>query len=382
MENRNRLTSIGTALTAASVGLGLAREAKSRWDEKTLYYARVSEKSYVYPELMKWLNAETRTKRIKFVSTYHFLARHYDGNGNSNIILNGHSLQVSIEKPDVSNGMVYDAEYGETAFTTNVVFTGRSASAIDALETKLQELSEKRRQEAKSISLYTVSSYGWSEQNPTPRKMDSVFLPDGMKEGLIEDFDTFFKSERKFETIGLPWHRGYLFYGPPGNGKSSLAAALASHFKMNLYNMPLSAVKNDSALTDCIGGIQKNSILLLEDIDIFSKSMKREQADTGPTLAGLLNALDGVATPHGLVTIMTTNHIDVLDPALIRPGRIDKRVELKYPDNIQIEKMFDYVYGEPLRVEARDFTSMAELAEVFKKNCFDAEAARLEIKKG
>lgn len=382
MEKKGKIASLGTALTAASVGLGLAREAKGRFDERTLYYATVSEKSYVYPELMMWLNRETRTKRVKFVSTYQFLARHYDGNGLSDIELNGHRLKVSIEKPDMTNGISYDPEYGESAFSSNVVFTARSSAAIDALEKKLEELTAKRKQEAKSISLYGLSSYGWNEQNPSPRSIDSVFLPAGVKEDLMEDFESFFRSEKRFETIGLPWHRGYLFFGPPGNGKSSMAAALASHYKMNLYNMPLSAVKNDSSLADNISNIQKNSILLLEDIDIFSKSMKREQADSGPTLAGLLNALDGVATPHGLVTIMTTNHVDMLDPALVRPGRIDKRLELRYPDNGQIESMFSYVYDEPLRVEPREFTSMAALAEVFKKNCFDAEAARLEIKKG
>lgn len=380
MEKKSKIATVATTLSAASVGLGLARDAKSRWDDKRLYTATVSETSYVYPELMIWLNEATRTKRVKFVSTRTFLSRHYDGNGLSSVHINGHDFKVTIEKPDLSKGMSYDSDYGESAFSANVIFTTTHAGGIDALEEKLSELTEKRKLESKSISLYTMASYGWEEQNPSPRSIDSVFLPPGVKEDLMEDFEYFFKAEHRFETIGLPWHRGYLFHGPPGNGKSSMAAALASHFKLNLYNMPLSTIKDDRSLAESIGRVQKNSILLLEDIDIFSKTMKREQSETGPTLAGLLNALDGVATPHGLVTIMTTNHPQNLDPALVRPGRIDKRLELKYPEKTQIEDMFAYVYEEPLMVEPREFKSMAALSEVFKRNCFDAEAARLEIK--
>jgi ATP-dependent 26S proteasome regulatory subunit len=95
----------------------------------------------------------------------------------------------------------------------------------------------------------------------------------------------------------------------------------------------------------------------------------------------LLNALDGVATPHGLLTFMTTNNLDTLDDALIRRGRIDKRLELKPPVRYQVEQMFNYVYSEPLGVEPKQFNSMADLSDVFKRFTTDAESARMEIKK-
>lgn len=354
------------------------RDAKTKYDDKTLYSASIAGNSYVYPLLMMWLNTKTKTKKVRFISTYAALAKHYDGNGVSTVNIDGHELKFTVEKPDISK--VVSEDYSDSPFVSNIVFTCRSVKGIDALENKLEELTAQRKQEAKSVSLYSLASYGWEENKATTRDINSVFLPEGIKEGLVNDLENFFSSEDRFKAIGLPWHRGYLFHGPAGNGKTSLCSALANSFKLNLYNLPLSAVKNDTHLVETVSRVGRNSILLLEDIDIFSKTMNREQADTGPTLAGLLNALDGVGTPHGLITIMTTNNVESLDPALIRPGRIDRRVELTYPDNEQILSMFKYVYGESLGFQPREFGSMAALAEVFKSNCYDAEAARLEIK--
>jgi chaperone BCS1 len=108
--------------------------------------------------------------------------------------------------------------------------------------------------------------------------------------------------------------------------------------------------------------------------------MSRDGEPGAPTLAGLLNALDGVNTPHGLITIINTNYFEKLDPALVRPGRVDYRLELKKPVQSQVEDMFYRVFEEPLGLEARPFESMAQVAEVFKRSLDDPEAVRIELK--
>jgi chaperone BCS1 len=94
---------------------------------------------------------------------------------------------------------------------------------------------------------------------------------------------------------------------------------------------------NDRTLKGAVNDVPQNSILLFEDIDCMRTGKRREakaegrdgstersHADaTGVTLSGLLNVLDGFHAPSGVVFVMTTNHVEALDPALLRPGRID-----------------------------------------------------------
>jgi chaperone BCS1 len=92
------------------------------------------------------------------------------------------------------------------------------------------------------------------------------------------------------------------------------------------------------------------SILLLEDADAAFN--KREQSSekgfvSGVTFSGLLNALDGVAAAEERLIFMTTNHIDRLDPALIRPGRVDVKVLLDWPTTSQIRDLFVKFYDRP-----------------------------------
>lgn len=372
-----RISTAVSVLTGVSIAINLFREGKSHWDDWTLYSATINSKSFVYPILMEWLNQETHSKKIKFVSEYAGVKKFYDGSGRTNVSIKGHTLSAKLNQPETNERL---DERVDKLFSNDLIFTSRDKSGIEALYEFLQELTEKRKRQERDIYLFNQTSYGWDGKNLPFRNLDSIFLNPGVKEDLIEDLNSFINSEDRYLNIGIPWHRGYLFYGAPGNGKSSLAAAIAHRYRLNLYNLPLSGVKDDKALAESISKIQDNSILLLEDIDIFSKSMAREQPESGPTLAGLLNTLDGVSTPHGLITFMTTNYIGNLDPALIRPGRIDKRLELFAPSQYQIENMFLYVYNEPLNVKSREFENMAALSNVFKKYPDDAEAARLEIK--
>lgn len=159
------------------------------------------------------------------------------------------------------------------------------------------------------------------------RDLASVILPGTTATDLAADADTFFASEALYARLGMPWHRGYLFHGPPGTGKTSYVHALATHLQRDIRSLSLTGVENDSDLHEIIDEIRGHCILLIEDIDISHSSRERDDTSEGVTLAGVLNTLDGVTTPHGLLTIITTNNRDSLDPALLRAGRIDKTVE-------------------------------------------------------
>lgn len=377
MNKKVKIATVASALSTANLAMSIGRDLREKWEQKFLYRATVSEDSYVFPYLMVWLNDRTKTRSVTFNATRGKIERYFNASGVSKINLDGHQISVCLSEPRLDKDSWLDDGAG---LKKNVCFTSRTAAGIDAIEALLQELFEIRKKNETSIHLYTIGKYGWEGKAMPVRNIDSIFLPQGVKEDLLADVEGFFSNEEQFAKIGAPWHRGYLFHGPPGNGKSSMCAAIANHYKMNVYSLPLSSVKDDKALVEAINGVASRSMLLLEDIDVFSKAVGRTSDGTGPTLAGLLNALDGVATPHGLMTFMTTNHVENLDPALVRNGRIDKRVELLSPDTYQINSMFEYVFEEPLNVKPKAFESMAALAEVFKRNCTDPESARMEIK--
>ena len=160
------------------------------------------------------------------------------------------------------------------------------------------------------------------------RPLASVVCEDDRITHLAADMRRFFEAEAWYAERGVPWRRGYLLHGPPGTGKSSVIRALASDLERDIATIALGAAKlTDDDLRDGMASAPDGAIIALEDIDAAFQG--REGTGTSElTFSGLLNAIDGVAAQEGRALVMTTNHPERLDPALIRPGRIDLRVEL------------------------------------------------------
>lgn len=140
-------------------------------------------------------------------------------------------------------------------------------------------------------------------------------------------------SEEWFANRGIPFRRGYLLYGIPGTGKSTTVHALASELNLPIYILMLSLNLDDSSLADMMRYLPSHCVLLLEDLDVAFKSRvdngnERKENESSVTLSGLLNAIDGLAAPEGRLLFATTNHVEKLDPALIRPVSVFKSVEI------------------------------------------------------
>ncbi|WP_425615961.1 AAA family ATPase [Anatilimnocola sp. NA78] len=193
------------------------------------------------------------------------------------------------------------------------------------------------------LTVYRNQCMSWGEQlQRCPRSADSVVLPTGVMENLIADSRRFLENRNWYLERGIPYRRGYLLYGPPGTGKSSTVVAIASALKMDIAILNLAGSSlDDSELAEILCELPVNALLLIEDIDcVFVQREATEDKHNKVTFSGLLNALDGVAAGEGRLLFATTNHRERLDAALIRPGRIDRQLEIGYANRDQIGRMF------------------------------------------
>ncbi|WVZ62260.1 LOW QUALITY PROTEIN: hypothetical protein U9M48_012026 [Paspalum notatum var. saurae] len=176
-----------------------------------------------------------------------------------------------------------------------------------------------------------------------PTTFDTLAMDPAKKKAIMDDLDEFRNSRDFYRRTGKPWKRGYLLYGPPGTGKSTMIAAMANYLNYDIYDVELTVVRNNNGLRRLLIETTTKSIIVIEDIDCSldltgARAMRPapptstayERSDV--TLSGLLNFIDGLWSACGgeRVVVFTTNHIDKLDPALIRRGRMDMRIEMSY----------------------------------------------------
>ncbi|CAO2820883.1 unnamed protein product [Amaranthus hypochondriacus] len=229
--------------------------------------------------------------------------------------------------------------------------------------------------------LYTNNGVQWSHVVfEHPATFQTLAMDPIKKDQIIEDLITFSKGEDFYARIGRAWKRGYLLYGPPGTGKSTMIAAMANLLNYDIYDLELTAVKDNTELRRLLIETSSKSIIVIEDIDcsrdltgqrkkkkeekveeniadeqkkIAMSMMGREEQDMSQskvTLSGLLNFIDGLWSACGgeRLIVFTTNHVEKLDSALIRRGRMDKHVELSYCE-FEAFKILAYNY---LRIES------------------------------
>lgn len=237
---------------------------------------------------------------------------------------------------------------------------------LDNLLEKMQKAALQK--EFDRIKIYEgmkVEDYKWvSFQSHHRRPLSTVVLDPESKINRQMDIEDFLLPEtrRWYREHSIPYRRGYLFHGPPGTGKSSLCFAFASVFSLDVYTLSLNGNIGESGLSILFKDLPNRCILLWEDIDTTGVQKRRgglnekqtRSADddentnskTGPiSLSALLNVLDGVGAREGCILIMTTNHKDKLDHALLRPGRVDMEITFNYANMSVCQDIFLAFYA-------------------------------------
>lgn len=189
---------------------------------------------------------------------------------------------------------------------------------------------------------------------------DDVAGADEAKEELQEVVE-FLKNPRKFNELGARIPKGVLLYGPPGTGKTLLARAVAGEAGVPFFSISGSDFVEmfvgvgASRVRDLFDQAKKNApcIVFIDEIDAVGRQRgaglggghdEREQ-----TLNQLLVEMDGFSPNEGIIIIAATNRPDILDPALLRPGRFDRQIVVDVPDIKGREEILKvHVRGKPL----------------------------------
>ncbi|KAI9821403.1 MAG: hypothetical protein M1832_003410 [Thelocarpon impressellum] len=210
------------------------------------------------------------------------------------------------------------------------------------------------RQVQGKTTVFTSWATEWRPfgQPEDKRPLDSVILDRGVKERILADVHQFLESGKWYLERGVPYRRGYLLHGPPGSGKSSFIQALAGELDYNIALVNLSERGlTDDRLKHILSVLPPRTLALLEDVDAaFTKDRRKVDGDgyagANVSFSGLLNALDGVASGRERVIFLTTNHVDRLNEALVRPGRVDVTVRLGEVTRWQAGGLWDRFYGD------------------------------------
>uniref|UniRef100_A0A8B9W382 BCS1 homolog, ubiquinol-cytochrome c reductase complex chaperone n=1 Tax=Bos mutus grunniens TaxID=30521 RepID=A0A8B9W382_BOSMU len=325
------LVGVGTALALARKGAQLGLVAFRRHYMITL---EVPARDRSYAWLLSWLTRHsTRTQHLSVETTY---LQHESGRistkfefvpspGNHFIWYQGKWIRVErsreMQMIDLQTGTPWESVTFTALGTDRKVFFN---ILEEARELALQQ------EEGKTV-MYTAVGSEWRPFGYPRRRrpLNSVVLEQGLTERIVRDIREFIDNPK--------WY---------------IDRALAGELQHSICLLSLTdSSLSDDRLNHLLSMAPQQSLVLLEDVD--AAFLSRDLAAENPikyqglgrlTFSGLLNALDGVASTEARIVFMTTNHIDRLDPALIRPGRVDMKEYVGHCSRWQLTQMFQRFY--------------------------------------
>eukprot|EP00834_Sanchytrium_tribonematis_P003952 NODE_173_length_14219_cov_0.603824.p4 type:complete len:394 gc:universal NODE_173_length_14219_cov_0.603824:2856-4037(+) len=213
------------------------------------------------------------------------------------------------------------------------------------------------------------------DEKPTEDYSDIGGL-DKQIEELVEAVVLPMTHADKFKTLGIKPPKGCLMYGPPGTGKTLLARACAAQSKATFLKLAgpqlVQMFIGDGAklVRDAFALAREKAptIIFIDEIDAIGTkrfdSEKSGDREVQRTMLELLNQLDGFSSDDRIKVIAATNRIDILDPALLRSGRLDRKIEFPHP-NEEARARIMQIHSRKMTVKNVNFEELARCCEDF-----------------
>lgn len=343
----------------------------------------------VFANVMNWFS-EYEGKKL--TRTYGYEGTEYGegafgpGDGNHYLIYKGIPLKISIIPLESS---------GSEKLKKNI-----SISTLFIFRRWFFKIVEEVTASVDDNSLASIRSYSdgyWSKVRPiSERRLETIIVADGRIEEIKKIIDEFLVSRDWYKERGIAYKLSILLYGPPGTGKTSLIKALAYHYNYHIAPVAIHACSDDGFIK-MVNSLPPKTFMVLEDIDtcgaVISRKPPKSGDDESPSdnnqsildislnLSTILNTFDGVAELDGQIIFKTTNHPEKLDPAIYRPGRVDKCIPIDYLDLESIGRYIEMVYpgygwilpDSDIRIPG------SKLQEIFKENRYSPEVFIEEV---
>lgn len=372
------------ASVLTAVLMSLKGVPKSIWDRIvriTTYKATVYQTEGLYYHLTQWFNENHKTKvrNVEFSSGpprgEEFPTVDSDSTDLTETPVDDYFykwvgwrlIRISYGKEKLEN-----ASSLKSAYLKNYTFRGIFASK--AIRNLMEKINDEYSKKAKSQHVYQSEHHYFQRISKVGgKKISEVILKEETKSKIIKDIEEWRSSKSEYLRKGIPYKRGHCYYGPPGTGKTTIVKALAKEYGFNIYNLNLKKTEDDDLLY-LLRDIEPGSILLFEDID--STFDKRKRIGTkGVTFSGFLNALDGIVELNGVLVIITTNHVEKMDPALLRAGRMDLKIEIGYSSEKEISDYLSRFYGEKIEIFTKGLLPMVDVQNICLENKLNSEEA-------
>lgn len=253
-------------------------------------------------------------------------------------------ISHSKELRQANGGGSYDDAYAHTITLSTLIFR---RELIDLLLKEMESSYKRYMDKNKKQYVYVQNSTEWSRHSVMKdRGLDKLPMDPALREDMRKDLDKFKASAEWYAEHFIPYRRGYLLQGPPGTGKSTLAYCMASHLKFHYCTLSIGSTGiDDLSIRQILSDLSSPSMVVIEDIDAIFDG-RENKSESKLTFSGLLNAIDTLGDEKGHVLVMTTNRPEVLDPALIRAGRIDRKFEIGNITEGFAHEICDYFFGE------------------------------------
>jgi chaperone BCS1 len=308
-------------------------------------------------------------------------------------------------------------------------------TVITFIKKAMEMYDEKQDYLIQKVKIYSLSEFHEDDDEPmydeiefnTTKNFNNMFFDE--KQKLLHKIDDFERNYARYMRLGIPYTLGMLFHGEPGTGKTSAIKALANYTGRNIIVVPVKKVdtaeklkklfvhdrindvkipmrkrlyvfeeidcsqwksivldrkyiKDDETMSDGSGKAANDSVrdlaktlknAIVEECDEKASSKKKEGK---LCLADILETLDGMVEIPGRLVVMTSNHPEMLDPALLRPGRIDMKIEFKKMTVSNVVDMYKLWFDEDIPQHVTemmvDYTfSQAEIGNLFASNTKD-----------
>lgn len=203
------------------------------------------------------------------------------------------------------------------------------------------------------LRIYHFDDGDWDSITTVPkRSLSSVILRKDIKTDIVNNLNYFYNNKKWYNDRGLAYKQTYVLHGVPGTGKSSTIKAIASHFDKNVCVIDITSMSNKT-FSKAMSTIPSNSMVIIEDFD-SCKSLHSREEEKDPitelgevlSLSKVLNVLDGVVSLNNVVVFLTTNHLEKIDPALIRKGRVDYIHEIPLLQDTEVKEYIKLMYPD------------------------------------